>query len=135
MSLINKILTELEDPKNHKLLTNSQDRGFYHEYKYDNYDIEMFHYFEFSDNEYYDFEELPEERKLFFLRHCINLLPCFDDINPEYNVNVQKMEYGQDKEYYKGVLSQIPYSIRQALLTCGAMNTEELETYYKSLIK
>lgn len=86
---------------------------------------------------------------LFIVRWCINLLPCFDVENPNIKTLLVARSNLCDKieeRYFAtngngprfmqvelgrlmGILESTPQTIRQALLTCGAMNLDELEKY------
>lgn len=151
MQLLKKIIQQLDDPKNLEIVNGGQS-WFVLGHRHVDNSTWVSRLQEWTTDLIY----LDEGNKLFAIRHCINLLPCFElEINqppmpfsfetpdPIHRIGdagykealqkvVEGLQNGQIKMSVK--TDYIPQTIRQALLCSGAMTVEELEQEYLKLI-
>jgi hypothetical protein len=120
MKLQNKILTLLQDPENRKIVNEGQD-----EFSVDKLGDDLWVWVQNGYNEI--LEQAYDMARLTVYRYCIKLLPEFQVENPRYKKSLGEIN-GVNM-----VLADFNKTLAEALLKCGAMTTEELETEYERL--
>jgi hypothetical protein len=130
--LTNDVLTLLQDPENRKIVNDGQDEfgvGTMVGYRQGQLAFKLN-----DETVPFCFDDLSGANKLSILRWCIKLLPAFQVEIDEYNEIMESHAtlYSVVKRMAE---LHIPKTLSEALLKCGAMTTEELETEYERLMK
>ena len=153
--LTKDVLTLLEDPENRKIVNEGQDEfelyisdrendiDFHSEdygdlsrifIKYESVDFSIGSY---DIDSRYPIEGIIKDYSpiwFFTLRHCIKLLPAFD--KSIWQSSLDDVDIADGHSIIEWAYSETKYTnLAEALLKCGAMTTEELETEYERLMK